>query len=308
MLSSPLSAQFRLTLVIFKCILCLLGTVGNVVVFIYHTFVYRDKSPNSYFVANLALADVIVCLVVHLVWISNSVLIISGAGSESEILCGFSYVSGTLSVALSALALLAVTYDRYIFIVKPLHYLSIMTLKKTCTILGCVWILSLATIPVSLLTEVLKKRQSICDDAPWGEIWMTIAFADVPLVFIVFINMKIFKVTRKQMRRIDHDCSTPANMSRGGNVKKMKALKTFACIIGVLLCCYVPFSILMFVKHLVCDTCISAIVHTLILELIGINSIVNPYIYALRHRQHRKGYSRILAMFFSCGRAENSLH
>ena len=66
MLSSPLSIQFRLTLVILKCILCLLGTVGNVVVFIYHTFVYRNKSPNSYFVANLALADVIVCLVVHL--------------------------------------------------------------------------------------------------------------------------------------------------------------------------------------------------------------------------------------------------
>ena len=129
---------------------------------------------------------------------------------------------------------------------------------------------------------------------------MTIAFADIPLVFIVFLNMKIFKVTRKQIRRIDHDCSTPANMSRSGNVKKMKALKAFACIIGVPLCCYVPFSILIFVEHLVCDTCIPVIVHTLALELIGNNSIVNPCIYTLRHKQHRKGYGRIIAMFFTC--------
>ena len=300
MLSSPLSFQFRLALVILKCVFCFLGTVGNLVVFIYHAFVNRDKGPNSYFVANLALADVIVSLVVHPVWISNSVLIISGTDSGSEILCGFGYVSGALSVALSALALLAVTYDRYIFIVQPLHYLSVMTWKKTYTIIGCVWILSLATIPVSLLTEVLEKGKGDCKDAPSGEFWMVIAFADVPLIFIVFLNMKICKIARKQIRRIDHDCSPPANMSRGGNVKKMKALKTFACIIGVLLCCYVPFSILMFVKHLVCDTCISAIVHSLILELIGINLVVNPYIYALRHRQHRKGYGRILATCFTC--------
>ena len=80
----------------------------------------------------------------------------------------------------------------------------------------------------------------------------------------------------------------------------MKALKTFACIVGVLLCCYVPLSVMIFVEHLICNTCVPFIVHSLVMKLIGINSTANPYIYALRHRQHRKEYSRILAMFFTC--------
>ena len=297
MSSTSLSHDFLLTLVILKCVLFFLGTVGNLVVFTFHVFINRDKSPNNYFVANLALADFIVCLSVHPVWISKFILVISGVKERvPEILCRLGFVSGAVSVALSTLALLAVTYDRYIFIVQPLHYFLRMSRKKTCTILACVWILSLAAIPLSLLTEVTKRKKATCEDAPWGE-WILIAFADVPLIFIVFLNMKIFKVARTQIGRIDRVCS-PQENSR--NVKKMKALKTFACIIGVLLFCYVPFSMMIFVENFVCNTCVPAIVHSLILELVGINSIVNPYIYALRHRQHRKSYARILAVFFTC--------
>ena len=296
MSSTSLFRDFLLTLVILKCVFFFLGTVGNLVVFMFHVFVNRDKSPNNYFVANLALADFIVCLSIHPVWISNFVLVINGMEGVPQILCRLGFVSGAVSVALSNLALLAVTYDRYIFIVQPLHYLSKMSRKKTCTILACVWILSLAAILPSLLTEVTKRKKSTCEDAPWGE-WILIAFADLPLIFIVFLNIKIFKVARTQIGRIDRVCS-PQKSSR--NVKKMKALNTFACIIGVLQCCYVPFSVMIFVKHFVCNTCVPAIVHSLILELVGINSIVNPYIYALRHTQHRKGYARILAAFFTC--------
>ena len=299
MTSTPLSPQYLFTSVALKCIFFFLGTVGNVVVFIYHAFVNRDKDPGSYFVANLAFADVIVCLTVYPIGIADSVLYLLGVESLPETLCTLGYISSALSVALSSLTLLAVTYDRCIFIVQPLHYFSMMTWKKTYTILACVWILSLATIPVSLLTEALKKRTGVCENAPWGEFWMVIAFADVPLVFIVFLNMKIFKAAREQNKRIDRDCSPQANTFGRQNIKKIKALKTFACIVGVLLC-YVPFSILIFVEHLICNTCIRFIARSLIIKLIGINSIVNPYIYALRHRQHRKEYSRILVMLFTC--------
>ena len=137
-----------------------------------------------------------------------------------ETLRTLGYISRALSFALSALALLAVTHDRYIFIVKPLHYLSIMTWRKTYTILGCVWILSLATIPVSLLTEVLKTRRGVCENAPWGEFWMVIAFDDVSLIFIMFLSIKIFNAAREQIRRIDRDSSSQANTSGRQIIKK----------------------------------------------------------------------------------------
>ena len=151
MLSPLLFSQFRFALVILKCVFCLLGTVGNVVVFIYQAFVNRGKSPNSYFVANLVLADLIVCLTVYPAWISDSVLIISPVESGPKILCRFSYVIGSLSLALSALALLGChVRSIYLYSQTSIHYLSIMTPKRTFTILACVWILSLAIISVSL--------------------------------------------------------------------------------------------------------------------------------------------------------------
>ena len=302
MSSIPLSDEYFFTLAAFKCVFFLLGTVGNVLVLMYHAFVNRDKNPTSYFVSNLALADLVVCLTMYPIGIANIVFLIYGIEGLPNLLCMAAYLCRALSVALSALALLAVTYDRYVFIVHPLHYSSIMTSKKTSMILACVWILSLPTIPVSLLTQGLKRETGgICEKAPWGEVWLILAFADLPLILIVFLNMKIFKAAREQMKRIDRDCFSRANTSgTRGNVKKMKALKTFACIVGVLLCCYVPFSVMVFVEHFVCNACVPAIVHCVLLELLGINSIVNPYIYALRHRQHRKGYARILAVFFTC--------
>ena len=191
------------------------------VVFIYHAFVNRHKGPSSYFVANLAFADVILCLAVYRIGITDSVLYLCEVGNLPETLRTLGYISRALSFALSALALLAVRYDRYIFIVKPLHYLSIiMTWRKSYTILGCVWILSLATIPLSLLTEVLKTRRGVCENAPWGEFWMLIAFADVPLIFIMFLNIKIFNAAREQIRRIDRDSSSQANTSGRQIIKK----------------------------------------------------------------------------------------
>ena len=85
------------------------------VVFRYHAFVNRHKGPSSYFVANLAFADVIVCLTVYRIGINDSFLYLYEVGNLPETLRTLSYISRALSVALSGLALSAVTYDRYLY-------------------------------------------------------------------------------------------------------------------------------------------------------------------------------------------------
>ena len=299
------SSQFLLTLITLKCVLFLLGVTGNVAVIIYHSSVNRDRTPSSYFVANLACADLMFCLSVYPLWISRIILILTGVECSSKFVCQFSHVSGSVSVALSALSLLVITYDRYIFISQPLHYFYIMTWKRTCTILAAVWIFALTVIPILVSTEVWEKGNVICEETSRGEVWVIIAFVDLPVAFIVYFNLKIFKIAREQTRRIAEFEGHQNNKLQGKtshrvNVKEMKAVKTFAAVTGVLLCCYIPFSAMIIVKHFVCSSCIPTIAHFLILELIGINSVVNACIYGLRHRQYRKGYGRILSMLFTC--------
>ena len=273
-----------------------------------HACVNRDRTPSSYFVVNLACADLVVCLAIYPTWISHFALTIRSTMERIPgYMCQFSYVSGVLSIALSALALLVITYDRYIFISQPLHYFSIMTWKRTFTVLACVWVFTLVAIPpISLSTKIVEKENSICAYVSGGKVLLVIGFVDIPIACTVYFNLKIFKIAREQTRRIARmtNCGQnddlPWNTSRKRCAKEMRAVKTFSGVTGVLLCCYVPFSTMIILEHFVCNGCVPTKVHFLILELIGINSVVNAYIYGLRHRQYRKGYGRILSVLSTC--------
>ena len=183
------SSQFLLALIALKFVFFLLGILGNVAVIICHACVNRDRTPSSYFVVNLACADLVVCLAIYPTWISHFALTIrSTMESIPGYMCQFSYVSGILSIALSALALLAITYDRYIFISQPLHYFSIMTWKRTLAILSFVWVFTLvAILPVSLSTKTVEKGNSICTQVSGGKVLVVIAFVDIPIACTVFL-------------------------------------------------------------------------------------------------------------------------
>jgi hypothetical protein len=77
--------------------------------------------------------------------------------------------------------------------------------------------------------------------------------------------------------------------------KGMKAMKTFAIIVGVLTCCFVPY----IVMNVVCtsdhDSCFSHIAHVIVLQLVGINSIANAFIYALRHKKYIRAYRKLFS-------------
>ena len=73
--------------------------------------------------------------------------------------------------------------------------------------------------------------------------------------------------------------------------KELKAVKTFAIIVGVLIFCFVPHIVITVMKmHGVCHT-LAAVIGK---ELVAINSTVNAYIYALRHKRYRKAYKQLL--------------
>ncbi|XP_028398848.1 alpha-1A adrenergic receptor-like [Dendronephthya gigantea] len=88
-------------------------------------------------------------------------------------------------------------------------------------------------------------------------------------------------------------------------VKELKAVKTFAIIFAILTCCFVPYIIIMLLRSFCSCMCFSGDVKVsklaihIVLQLIGINSIANAFVYASRHRK----YSNAFVKFFSTFRA-----
>ncbi len=144
-----------------------------------------------------------------------------------------------------------------------------------------------------------------------------IAYIYIPLSLIIFFNYKIFKIARRQRRRIAARSMTQYNLGmQAGNLtneqtmqtrsstndqnelwqritKELKQLKTFLIVIGVLLVCFIPYSLAVSLHNLVCN-CIPVTLHIIFSELIAVNSIINPFIYGIRHKKYRNGYGRLV--------------
>jgi hypothetical protein len=78
----PFASTYLVALIIFKscCLVC--GVLGNLGVIIYNLYMNNNKTQSSYFVANLACADLLACLAIYPTWIAEFAMIISNYGGS----------------------------------------------------------------------------------------------------------------------------------------------------------------------------------------------------------------------------------
>ena len=105
--------------VVFKFIAMIIGVSGNITVTIYTIVLNKDKTVTSYLVGNLALADLLVCLTFYPIWIIEFIQIMLNIDSDQDLFCKLSRSTIWSLLFASVATLLAITVDRYLYIVKP---------------------------------------------------------------------------------------------------------------------------------------------------------------------------------------------
>ena len=113
--------------VLFKLIAMITGVLGNVTVIMYTIFLNKEKTATSYLVGNLALADLLVCVTFYPIWILEFIQTMLNIDNNQELFCKFSRTTVWVFMFASITTLLAITVDRYVYIVKPLRYPQIVT-------------------------------------------------------------------------------------------------------------------------------------------------------------------------------------
>ena len=151
---NTISNNVLLFLVVFKFIAMIIGVLGNVTVMIYTIFLNKEKTGKSYWVGNLGLADLLVCLTLYPIWIVEFIQIILNIGSDQELFCKFSRATRWALMFASTAALLAITVDRYLYIVKPLRYLQIVTHRRVLLAVSAIWI----TACCLLIVQYIHRR------------------------------------------------------------------------------------------------------------------------------------------------------
>ena len=248
----------------------------------------RDlRSPFSFFVANLGLADLIVGLVTAPM---GTIYLISEGLKRVENLQGFRrwmHVCYFISCSASLLSLTALALDRYIAITYPLHYRSKLNPTRALFISCLVWTTSILLSLIYFIVGYNRFRFVFASTA------VAVTFA-----VLIFTNVKIFKYLRHQVRHWDnlHDSTEENVVMKQATKSEKKITKTLLIVLLLFLACYVPSCVCIYIVNF-CYTCGCEFIHwvrDIQFVLVMANSGVNPFVYAWRLKNFRKAFKSIL--------------
>ena len=296
------SNEILLFSVVFKFVAMVIGVLGNTTVIIYTTFWTKEKTTTSCLVRNLAVADLFVCLTFYPIWIVEFIQTILDIDSDQDLFCKLSRSTMFAFLFASVNSLLAITVDRYFYIVKPLRYPLIVTHRRVFVAISAIWLTAcfIFSINYSLITNFNIKH--LCH-LPYGIYYsMDSITGYIPITLILILNVHLFLVAYKQRKRI-LTCSgwyetEKLTTNRMNLVPRflvgLKAAKTFSIIAAVLvLCILIPLVLSKTICRLCSKSCsrdYHAVFHY---EFYGINSIANAFIYGMRHVKYRKAFKNI---------------
>ena len=305
----PFSSGFLIGLVLFICLCIIVGIIGNVGVISYNIFMNHSKTPTTYFVINLAISDIIVCVTFFPPWLVQKISLLVDGDTDAVLVCKIGKISSTTSVALSIVNLLAITFDRYIFISKPLKYTRIMTWNRIYILLVAIWLFSIVNINLVLFsTKEVADKRIICQIKNPGKNIFAFINIYIPVVCILYLNYKIYQVARNQRKKIRHgginnssQCiGETAGVSettvRKRRLQQIKVVKTFAIVLGVFLCCTMPTFVISFINFEICKRmCVPTSITWFAGTFVGANSAMNPFIYSSRNKEYRIAYHQFCA-------------
>ncbi|XP_023853225.1 D(1B) dopamine receptor-like [Salvelinus sp. IW2-2015] len=298
----------------------------------------RSKVTNI-FIVSLAVSDLFVAVLV-MPW--KAVAEVAGYwpfGTFCNYWVAFDIMCSTASI----LNLCIISVDRYWAISSPFRYERKMTQRVAFVMISVTWTLSvlISFIPVQLnwhkasedeITGVhnasLSKVEENCDSSLNREYAISSSLISfyIPVAIMIVTYTRIYRIAQIQIRRIasleraaEHATSCRTNNRlecqhhntlKTSIKRETKVLKTLSIIMGVFVCCWLPFFILNCIVPF-CDKpptdkdaglpCVSETTFDVFVWFGWTNSSMNPIIYAF-NAEFRKAFASLLGCRNFCSR------
>ena len=303
----------RYVIIVVHLVPAILAIAGNSLVLL---LVYRKKSlrknPTILFILNLAVCDLISCLISRPLFLLDLLLPFDNHHEEEEYIVSLDYCKVTLffQALISAVGfhtIVAISQERLLLICFPLHAKALCSTSRATKIVLIIWIVSVGlTLPMpliyatSLTVKLTKTTATFCTILGMHysqsfEIYMTSIFViyfALPLLILSTSYAKIFHTLYKRSDYLDaHEQPTTR---KGMRVRKRLAKMmlfvalVFALAWGPTFCAYLYIATGNDVKQ-------NGIFLSTILEVLpSVSSSVNPFIYTLNSRTFRRGFKAVI--------------
>jgi len=262
-------------------------TIGNILVLL---VIYKDplnklKTPFTYFIVNLAFADLLVGVVTCPVYVYT--LVLESTGELSETMAKTYHMAFFISATASILSLVALSIDRYVTIAFPLKYKYYFSNKRCRGITAVIWFVAVS---------------SSCMYMQVGYIDYLMIFANAAIIVALFI----FICTYYRVYKFLHDQTTlyrnkivvttkQEQMERMDNDRKITRL--FLSVLLVFICTYCPATVMIYFLQY-CPSCDCTVRHwmrDLVILFIIINSCINPFVYTIKFKAFRTALSLVVS-------------
>ncbi|XP_054427172.1 adenosine receptor A2b [Pteronotus mesoamericanus] len=297
-----------------ELVIAALSVAGNVLVCAAVGTSSALQTPTNYFLVSLAAADVAVGLFA----IPFAITISLGISTDFYS-CLFLACFVLVLTQSSIFSLLAVAVDRYLAILVPLRYKSLVTGSRARRVIAVLWVLAFG-IGLTPFLGWNSRDSAISCTKPWnGTVNESCCLVKclfetvVPMSYMVYFNffgcvlppllimlviyIKIFMVACRQLQRpelMDH--------SRTVLQREIHAAKSLAMIVGIFALCWIP------VHAINCVTLFQPAqaknkprwAMNMAILLSHANSVVNPIVYAYRNRDFRCTFHKIISRYILC--------
>ena len=315
MYATPAIMSFPQVIAAFHALFDAIGLPGNLLVIVTIVLESRFHVMRYILLASLTLSDFLLLVLV------NSFRIKSIAQEHwlyGQTMCYLNPFFARYFYINTVLHLVAVSYDRYLAIVKsPLTYHGTIT-KTRVAFMALIWIIP---IPLSIGPflgwgkYVYNPEVFFCEQG-WAEpsdsirgnmIVLPIATFIVPFVVIVFLNGSVYKTARRQINAIDvqvGDQVDPESPQQQEIVSKRlsdrKAAVDVTIIIAAFVLCYLPGWLMGICRQFVPGIDVSAEVVLATTCTFFVSTLCNPIIYSIRKREFRTAVKKVFRLIGVC--------
>ena len=295
----------------------LYGSVGFLILtgnlFTFLVFVATKRLRQSYmniFLVSLAVADIMMAVFV----VPGYAVFCNGCKYALSKYCW--WMAGLKDVACGGTVfnLLAISFDRFIAVLRPLRYHNYMTTRSVSFTLVGVWVFSfvLAVIRNAWLHTKSEEEARKIDKIYNSTLLFT--FALLPILVILAMNVKIIQAIRKQNRRVHHECNISANETKTEQETRMERSKarkgTMSCVlvVFVFLISWLPLAFVNFSFVFGRPDLVSDVLVKIAWLLLFIQSSANPFIYSFCRSEFRQASIALLRCKFTGTRRVESFH
>ena len=299
------------------------GLIGNIFVLVaFNRSINLKKSPSTNFVASLAVSDLLV--VFFLIPYKAYIAAHNHRFCAPPIICQLYLASDVTFFVASITHLFAIAVDRFIAVTRPYKYKSLATLSCTKKVIVSIWIYSSIWGVISNVNFKKGTFNSIAETA--SHLCITSSGMDTIILYSVVFFIPCFSmfVLYSKMLLISYKHAKCINTTQVSSIEalstqvssieaflrqttfgisqnfftnhklELRATKVVLVIYGTFFVCWCPVIIFGIANAIKKNAVKSTIAYVLFGEMLPIiNSILNPFIYGVLHRDFKKSLKRI---------------